>query len=104
MIRAAMTAILLLGLGAPAWAQTIQLSCATNGVRTEPLPAFLVAEIQQALADLGYRPGPADGILGPRTMRSIEAFRAKTEGRSGLSTREQQLEMLLYLLPSDVRL
>ncbi len=104
MMRAAMIVILMLGLNGPAWGGSMHLSCATNGMRTEPVPQFLVVEIQQSLADLGYRPGPADGILGPRTMESIEAFKADTEGLSGLSAKEQQLDMLLYLLPVNAQL
>ncbi len=104
MMRAAMIGFLMLGLGSPAWAGPVQLSCATNGVRTEPVPRFLVVDIQQSLAVLGYRPGPADGVLGPRTMESIEAFKADTEGLSGLSAKEQQLDMLLYLLPVDAQI
>ena len=104
MMRAAMIVILMFGLNGPAWGESMHLSCATNGMRTEPVPRFLVVEIQQSLAVLGYRPGPADGILGPRTMISIEAFKADTDGRFGLSARQQQLVMLLYLLPTGAQL
>lgn len=104
MMRATMIGILMLGLGAPVWAESLHLSRATNGVRTEPLPQFLVVEIQQSLAELGYRPGTADGILGPRTMKSIEKFKADTDGRFGLSAKQQQLDMLLYLLPAGAML
>jgi N-acetylmuramoyl-L-alanine amidase len=31
-------------------------------------------DIQRRLAALGFDPGPADGIRGPRTIRAIEAF------------------------------
>jgi hypothetical protein len=30
--------------------------------------------VQQRLADLGYKPGKADGLLGPRTRAAIRAF------------------------------
>jgi localization factor PodJL len=33
-----------------------------------------IAEAQRLLAKLGYRPGPADGIPGPRTTAAIRAF------------------------------
>jgi TPR repeat protein/S1-C subfamily serine protease len=33
-------------------------------------------EVQQLLADLGYDPGPADGVVGPRTRAAIRAFQA----------------------------
>ena len=35
-----------------------------------------MAAIQRALARLGYDPGPADGISGPRTRAAIRAFQA----------------------------
>jgi hypothetical protein len=99
MTRIFLAAALLLGPTGPAWAEAMQLTCARDGVRSEPLPSFLVAEIQAYLAALGYRPGPADGILGPQTRASIGAFKADTKHRSGLSTKEHQLKMLLTLLP-----
>ncbi len=34
----------------------------------------LVAGTQSGLKDLGYYPGPVDGILGPRTRAAIRAF------------------------------
>jgi uncharacterized protein len=33
-------------------------------------------EVQQLLADLGYDPGPIDGVMGPRTRAAIRAFQA----------------------------
>lgn len=33
-----------------------------------------VAAVQRALAELGYDPGPADGVMGPRTRQAIAAF------------------------------
>ena len=35
-----------------------------------------VAAVQRALARLGYDPGPADGVLGPKTRVAIRAFQA----------------------------
>ncbi|TVM35068.1 hypothetical protein DQK91_06620 [Oceanidesulfovibrio marinus] len=34
----------------------------------------LVAEVQKKLAQLGYDPGPADGIAGKRTVRAVKKF------------------------------
>ncbi len=34
----------------------------------------MVRRIQAQLADLGYDPGPVDGLMGPRTRRAIMAF------------------------------
>ena len=103
MIRTVLAAVLLLGLTSPTRAEMQQLTCARDGVRSEPLPAFLVVEIQESLAALGYRPGPADGILSPRTRASIQAFKAGAEKKPELSTREHQLNMLLSLLPAEAK-
>jgi hypothetical protein len=35
-----------------------------------------VAGVQQSLIDLGYDPGPVDGIVGPKTRAAIRAFQA----------------------------
>ena len=47
--------------------------------------ADLVREIQRLLAAQGYRPGPADGQMGPKTRSAIRAFQEtrglKTTGR-----------------------
>jgi peptidoglycan hydrolase-like protein with peptidoglycan-binding domain len=40
-----------------------------------------VADVQRALARLGYDPGKADGVLGPRTRRAIEAYQ-RAHGRT----------------------
>ena len=37
----------------------------------------IVAEAQRLLKQLGYKPGPIDGIAGPRTMAAIRAFEQK---------------------------
>lgn len=39
------------------------------------LPTYIAA-VQQALAAKGYRPGPADGVLGPRTRAAIRRYQA----------------------------
>ena len=36
-----------------------------------------IAAIQRRLASLGYDPGPADGVLGPRSHAAIHAFQAR---------------------------
>ena len=36
-----------------------------------------IADIQRGLASLGYDPGPADGILGPKTRAAVRAFQAR---------------------------
>ena len=38
-----------------------------------PAPRF-VREAQRTLRDLGYQPGPLDGIVGPRTKRALVRY------------------------------
>ena len=40
-----------------------------------PVPSDLVARAQQGLTDLGFEPGPVDGVYGPRTTAAVRAFR-----------------------------
>ncbi len=51
----------------------------------------LVVEAQRLLSSLGYRPGPVDGIIGPRTLAAIREF----EQRIGLRATGQLNEALL---------
>jgi localization factor PodJL len=51
----------------PAWSDP------TDGI-TEADRRALVMEIQTALAEQGYDPGPADGFEGPRTRQAVLAF------------------------------
>ena len=44
------------------------------------MPRETIAEIQSMLAELGYRPGPADGIMGERTRSAIRRY----QGSAGL--------------------
>ena len=45
-----------------------------GGKRTGDKESETVRGVQLNLATLGYKPGPADGILGSRTRSAIEAF------------------------------
>jgi hypothetical protein len=36
-----------------------------------------VAKVQAALAHLGFDPGPADGVVGPRTRRALQQYLAQ---------------------------
>jgi peptidoglycan hydrolase-like protein with peptidoglycan-binding domain len=48
-----------------------------------------VQAVQQILADLGYTPGPIDGVLGATTARAISAFqRDRKVAASGRITPE----------------
>ncbi|MEO1468933.1 MAG: peptidoglycan-binding domain-containing protein [Pseudomonadota bacterium] len=46
---------------------------------TPAAPDIPVRQAQAGLATLGYRVGPVDGILGPRTEAAIERFRTREE-------------------------
>ena len=45
-----------------------------GGTGGQPATAIPVAEAQAGLAELGFRPGPVDGIYGPQTRAAIIAF------------------------------
>lgn len=47
----------------------------TNGAsHYTPASSPLVEDVQSALNNAGYNPGPADGIYGPRTRNAISAY------------------------------
>lgn len=53
----------------------IQDAAVTESLPTPPAySSDTVKSIQTSLATLGYKPGPADGILGHQTRNAIEAF------------------------------
>ena len=68
----------------------------SNGApRAMPASSPLVADVQEALASAGYKPGPADGIAGPRTNSAISAYQRD----NGLATDGQpSAELLQHLL------
>lgn len=51
-----------------------------------------ISAVQKKLAQLGYDPGPADGVLGPQTTEAIKQFQRdnglEDDGIVGLATRE----------------
>jgi peptidoglycan hydrolase-like protein with peptidoglycan-binding domain len=47
---------------------------ATRPGRTAQPPPRYVREAQRALRDLGYEPGPVDGIVGPRTRDALARY------------------------------
>ena len=55
-----------------------------------------VESIQTSLATLGYKPGPADGVLGTRTRSAIEAFQ-RDQGMSVTGKATTQLRDLLWV-------
>jgi len=47
----------------------------------------MVREVQQILAQLGYNPGPADGVYGGKTRLAIQDFQRKNSLEAdGLAT------------------
>lgn len=55
-------------LGTPAWKHGVQST-------TPPAaPTASVTEIQSHLSNLGYDPGPVDGVCGPRTRAAIRQY------------------------------
>lgn len=71
-------------------AQLIQASWKTEIAAQDAI----VAEAQQLLGKLGYRPGRADGILGPKTIAAIRQFERKT----GLPSTGRVSQMLVAKL------
>jgi TPR repeat protein len=57
-----------------------------------------VIKAQRLLVELGYNPGPVDGILGPRTMAAIRAF----ETKSGLPGTGKPTDALIARLSGSV--
>ena len=47
----------------------------TRSVQPAPQSSQLTLEIQNALIELGYQPGPPDGIYGIRTKSAVQSFR-----------------------------
>lgn len=62
-----------------------------------------VAALQQALADLGYAPGTADGVYGRRTAAAVKAFQADSGlSATGVADAETQAELFLAVRLNDV--
>jgi hypothetical protein len=61
-------------------------------------PLVTTREIQTALSELGFNPGPLDGIFGPRTRAAVKAFqrsaRLVADGIVGPKTRAAMRERL----------
>jgi formate hydrogenlyase subunit 3/multisubunit Na+/H+ antiporter MnhD subunit len=66
--------------GHPAVAESLQLQQCASGpgqprpLEAPPLTTALVDLVQRYLEDLGYDPGPVDGLIGPRTRDAIRRF------------------------------
>ncbi|HEU4439523.1 MAG TPA: peptidoglycan-binding domain-containing protein [Methylomirabilota bacterium] len=48
-------------------------AAARPGTAPQPAPRY-VRDAQRALRDLGYEPGPVDGIVGPRTREALARY------------------------------
>ncbi len=59
-----------------------------------PTPSDLVARAQQGLTDLGFDPGPVDGVYGPRTAAAVRAFREAVGIRSNGAISEGLMRVL----------
>jgi peptidoglycan hydrolase-like protein with peptidoglycan-binding domain len=57
-----------------------------------------LADVQKALAKLGFDPGGSDGLDGPNTQKAVRAFQAHAsigvDGKVGPETRQALLEAL----------
>ena len=61
----------------------------------------LVRQVQAALANAGFNPGPADGKAGPRTRKAIQAWqRAHGHAATGTLTRNQLRSLLAVTTPT----
>jgi len=58
----------------------------------------LVREIQQILTDLGYEPGPIDGLYGSKTRAAIQAFQRENDLEPKGSATPRVLEALKKVL------
>ncbi len=65
-----------------------------GGKRTGDQESETVRSVQLNLATLGYKPGPADGILGSRTRSAIEAFQ-RDQGLPATGEVSNEIELLL---------
>jgi len=75
-ITGAVTDSSTVNLGEPIWKQGgssgATQTAASGGTTSDN--AYLVRNIQSGLAQVGYDPGPADGVYGPRTRRAIGEY------------------------------
>lgn len=65
-----------------------------DGLHARPAASPLVKDVQAALSQAGYDPGPVDGLAGPRTRSAISAY----QSGNGLSPDGQPSAALLQHL------
>lgn len=88
--------------GIQAYAQEVRQRQAASSVRSAPASSSqkdLVREIQQRLVELGFDPGPVDGLLGQKTRAAITAF----QRRQGLAADGRATPQVLDALKSATR-
>jgi membrane-bound lytic murein transglycosylase B len=69
---------------------------------TPPLKRAEVIALQERLAERGYDPGPADGILGPETRQAIRQFQKNQNMiADGFASREVLSRLSLQVTESD---
>lgn len=77
------------------WSTSPMSSAAVPATQADPA----IARAQSLLRELGYRPGPADGLMGPRTRDAVRDFQSKT----GLSVTGSVDKQLLDTLEAYIR-
>ena len=78
---------------------------ARPGTLPQPAPRY-VREAQRALRELGYEPGPADGVIGPRTREALVRYqRAEKIAVTGRLDPETmvRLDIRQRLFPAQAR-
>lgn len=81
--------------GAGQKSSTAHNTSSNAGLSVTPVASPLIKDVQAALHQAGYDPGPVDGFVGPRTRRAIGAYQSS----NGLSPDGQpSAELLQHLL------
>ena len=81
-----------------AWPQASE-PAATAEQRIEVPTRDLIARAQQGLTELGYKPGPIDGLMGPRTRAAIRSY----QGKAGLAKSGRITAALVDRIEAEVR-
>ncbi len=71
---------------------TLSPTPSAESVQTQSMD--LVKRAQQALADKGFDPGPADGLWGPRTKKAVTGFQ-ESEGIPSTGELDETTQTLL---------
>jgi hypothetical protein len=63
------------------------------GLPTKPIPQ-ITREAQKLLTELGYKPGPVDGIYGPETAQAIKTFQNDLGFKKDIGINEELINLL----------